>query len=161
MRSIVVASEVILSSLGLNISKGIIWFCALDGPRSGPVHLESGRQRFNPNQSRPDLANYCKQAFGELIDRFPSSRLAYRLTLNAKSADQVAYLCFPFGILNLVAHERGLAIREFTTPSFTKKALGFVGDKFDACDSMITSRPEKWDRDAKLAALSAWMTLDA
>ncbi|GLR89455.1 hypothetical protein GCM10007857_61680 [Bradyrhizobium iriomotense] len=149
-----------MSALGLNISKGTIWYCVLQGPRDQPTHVDSGRHRFNPGQSRPDLANYCKQTFGELIDRFPSSKVAYRLTLNAKSADQVAYLCFPFGILNLVAHERGVAVREFTTPSFTKKALGIAGDKFDACDSSIVGRPDKWDRDAKLAALSAWMMLD-
>lgn len=124
-----------------------------------PTYVAHGRQRFNPDQSRPDLANFCKQAFGELIDRFPSFKIGYRLTLNAKSADQVAYLCFPFGILNLIAHERGLRLREYTTPSFSKKALGYTGDKLNACDTDISGRPAKWDRDAKLAALSAWMVL--
>jgi hypothetical protein len=149
-----------LAALGLNISKGSIWYSVLDGSRSTPTYVDGGRYRFNPDQGRPDLANYFKQTFAEMVDRYPSSKVAYRLTLSAKSADQVAYLCFPFGILNLVAHERGLAIRELTTPSFTKKALGMAGDKFELCDSAISGRPEKWDRDAKLSALSAWMMLD-
>jgi hypothetical protein len=148
-----------VTAIGFNISKGAIWSCVLEGTRSAPEFRDLGRQRFNPDQPRPELANYFKQVLGEIIDRVPSPRLAYRLTLNAKSADQVAYLCFPFGILNLVAHERGLAIDQFTTASFSKKALGFTGDRFDACDT-IKGRPENWDRDAKLAALSAWMVLN-
>lgn len=148
-----------MAGLGFNISKGAIWYCALQGSVGAPIYVEHGRQRFNPDQSRPHLVNFCKQTFGELIDRFPSFNIAYRLTLNAKSADQVAYLCFPFGILNLVAHERGISVREYTTPSFSKKALGYIGDKLDACDTHIVGRPEKWDRDEKLAALSAWMVL--
>jgi hypothetical protein len=149
-----------VTAIGFNISKGTIWSCVLKGTRAAPEVQDSGRQRFNPDQPRPELANYFKQTFGEIIDQVRIPRLAYRLTLNATRADQIGYLCFPFGILNLIAHERGLTIDQFTTASFSKKALGFSGDKFDACET-IKGRPEKWDRDAKLAALSAWMVLDA
>jgi len=41
-------------------------------------------------------------------------------------------LTFPFGILSLAAHERGLAIAKSTTHTFTKKALAHSGDKFTA-----------------------------
>ena len=114
-----------MTAIGFNISKGVIWSCVLDGTRSAPEFKDLGRQRFNPDQPRPELANYFKQVFGEIIDRVPSARLAYRLTLNAKRADQVTYLCFPFGILNLVAHERGLPIDQFTTAILLQEGARF------------------------------------
>jgi hypothetical protein len=87
--------------------------------------------------------------------------MAYRVSLDANSADQVAYLTFPFGILNLVAHDLSLPISEYVSQSFSKKALGFTGNKFEACDEMIAGSPDKWGDPEKLAALAAWMALDA
>ncbi|UMY17102.1 hypothetical protein MMB17_21035 [Methylobacterium organophilum] len=149
-----------MSVIGFNIKKGELWYCILAGTRGAPVYVGHDRHRFDAAQPRTELANYFKQTFAEVIDRAPGSRLAYRLSLEAKKADQVAYLTFPFGILNLVAHERGLHIREYVTQSFTAKALGVKDDKFAACDALISGRPGKWDKDAKLAALSAWVSLD-
>lgn len=149
-----------MSVIGFNIKKGELWYCILDGKRSAPSYVRHDRHRFDATQSRGSMAHFFKQTFNEIIDRAHPNALAYRVSLDANSADQVAYLCFPFGILNLIAHERGTPISEFVTQSFSKKALGFVGDKFDACDACIANPPAKWDRDAKLAALSAWMSLD-
>jgi Holliday junction resolvasome RuvABC endonuclease subunit len=149
-----------MSALGFNIKKGELWFCVLTGSRSKPVYVQHDRHRFDATQSRSSLAHFFKQTFNEIVDRTNPSKMAYRLSLDANSADQVAYLCFPFGILNLIAHERGNKIAEFTSQSFTKKALDFPGDKLDACDARIANPPGKWDRDAKLAAMAAWMTLD-
>jgi hypothetical protein len=39
--------------------------------------------------------------------------------------------------------------------------LGFAGNKFEACDEMIAGSPDKWGDPEKLAALAAWMALDA
>lgn len=105
--------------------------------------------------------NLFKQTFSEILARKPYKRIGYRLSLDAKSADQLAYLAFSYGILNLVAYERGMTTIEFTSQSFSKKALGYAeGDKFAACDARIEGHPEKWSNPEKLAALSAWMTLE-
>jgi hypothetical protein len=150
-----------VTAVGFNINKGELWHCTLDGTRGVPVFILHGRDRFDPEQPRTALANYFKQTFNEIISRASPDRLAYRLSLDAKSAGQIAYLCFSFGILNLIAHELSLPLHEFTSQSFTKRALGFSGNKFDACDEMIEKRPMKWGDPEKLAALAAWMTLDA
>jgi hypothetical protein len=50
---------------------------------------------------------------------------------------------YPFGILNLVAHDRSLPISEYVSQSFSKKTLSFGGNKFDACDEMIAGSPDK------------------
>lgn len=149
-----------MQATGFNIKKGEIWYCTLEGTRGAPVYRKHDKHRFDAGQPRTDLANYFKQTFSEMIDGATGGRLAYRLSLDAKKADQVAYLTFPFGILNLIAHERGLEIREYVAQSFSAKALGFAGDKFEACDTVIANRPSRWDKDAKFAALSAWMALD-
>lgn len=149
-----------MTALGFNIKKGELWLCLLEGNRTGPIYLSHDRHRFDADQPRSSLSHFFKQTFGEVIDRTRPDRLAYRVSLDAKSADQVAYLCYPFGILNLIAHERRTPILEFVTQSFSKKALEFAGDKFDACDARIANPPPKWGRDAKLAALAAWMALN-
>ncbi|TIM30128.1 MAG: hypothetical protein E5Y63_13270 [Mesorhizobium sp.] len=150
-----------MNSLGFNIQKGEIWYCELAGSRSAPRFVAVDRHRFQPGTTRSELMNLFKQTFSEILARKPYERIGYRLSLDAKSADQLAYLAFSYGILNLVAYERGLTTIEFTSQSFTKRALAYAeGDKFEACDARIEGHPAKWSNAEKLAALSAWMTLD-
>lgn len=150
-----------MTALGFNLLKGELHLCALRGTRAAPCYVGHDRHRFDPGQPRPELARFFKLTFGEVIRSFEPDRLAYRLTLNAKSADQVAYLCFPFGILNLIGSEKQIPTSEFTTPSFSKKALKYAAaDKLAACDAMISGFPPGLKEPAKLAALAAWMSLD-
>ena len=148
-----------MRTLGFNLRKGELYFCCLSGSKEQPVYEIHGRHKFEPTQSRPDLSNFFKQTFAEILESQQVDLLSYRLSLDAKSSDQIAYLTFPFGVLNLLAFEKGLPIREYTTQSFTKKALGFEGDKFKACDDLIKGCPTDWKEPVKLAALSAWMAL--
>jgi len=141
--------------------KGAVWHCVLEGTRSAPTYVSHSKDRFDADKPRKELANHFKQTFGETISQTRPDRLAYRLSLDANSADQIAYLSFSFGILNLLAHDLDLPIREFCSQAFTKSALSYQGDKFDACDERITNRPPKWGNPEKLAALAAWLTLDA
>lgn len=145
--------------VGFNILKGELHYCVLAGSKDSPTFVDMGVHRFDPRQPRPDLANFFKQTFREIIDHSQPAKLAYRLSIEAKKADQFAYLAFPFGVLNLLAHERALPINEFVMQSFSKRALGFTGDKFDACGSMITGFPADAKKDSKTAALAAWMAL--
>lgn len=151
-----------MTSLGFNIQKGEVWYCEMTGTRASPVFVAVDRLRFQPAASRPELMNLFKQTFSEILAKKPCGRIGYRLSLDAKKADQLSYLVFPFGVLNLLAYERGLETSEFTSQSFSKRALAYAdGDKFAACDARIEGRPEKWSNSERLAALSAWMTLDA
>ncbi|TBY27453.1 hypothetical protein [Rhizobium leguminosarum] len=148
-----------MAILGFNLQKGELHFCLLDGTRPDPRYLMHGRHRFEVDQPRPEMANFFKQTFNELIEAQQPRGLAYRLSMDGKKADQIAYLTFPFGILSLVAYERGLAIAQSTIHTFTKKALAHSGDKFTACDERIEDCPAAWPNAAKLAALAAWMSL--
>lgn len=148
-----------LTVLGFNLRKGELHHSALGGSRSKPVYVRHGRDPFDPGQSRPALSHFFRQTFGEVIGANNPDRLAYRLSIEAASADQMAYLIFPFGVLNLLAFEKGLPSHEFTSRSFTPKALGYKGDKLVACDELIGGRPDSWPEGAKYAALAAWMVL--
>ncbi len=145
--------------LGFSIQKGELHYCVLDGSRASPIYVDHGVHRFDPAQSRTALANFFKQTFKEVVDRVHPTKLAYRLSLVATSADQFAYLAFPFGILNLIAHEVELPIEEYTSQSFTKRALGFTGDKHEACDAKIAGFPSAAKKETRSAALAAWMAL--
>ncbi|MEH6721399.1 MAG: hypothetical protein V7704_21205 [Aurantimonas endophytica] len=148
-----------MTILGFNLQKGELHFCMMDGTRDDPRYVMHDRHRFDVEQPRPEMANFFKQTFNEVIEARQPHRLAYRLSMDGKKADQIAYLTFPFGILTLVAHERALEVDQWTIHAFTKKGLGFQGDKFGACDERIADRPAAWPNAAKLAALAAWMSL--
>lgn len=149
-----------MKALGFNIVKGVIWHCVLEGTKDTPVYLSHGRDLFDSDSPRTELANHFKQTFVETISRVEPGRLAYRLSLDGKSAKQIGYLYFSFGILNLIAHDSSLAIKEFSSQAFTKRALCHAGDKFAACDERIVNSPASWKNPEKLAALAAWMALD-
>lgn len=145
--------------IGFNINKGELHYCVLQGTKSTPAFIDLGVHKFNPNQTRTELSNFFKQTFKEIIDKYKPSIISYRLSLEAKSSEQLSYLVFPYGILNLIAHESGLQIHEYVLQSFTKRALGFDGDKFEACNSKISNFPTSAKKEDRVAALSAWMTL--
>lgn len=148
-----------MSILGFNLQKGELHFCLLEGTRADPRYIMHDRHRFEVDQPKPEMVNFFKQTFNEVIEARQPRGLAYRLSMDGKKADQIAYLTFPFGVLSLVAYERGLPVEQSTINTFTKKALAHPGDKFTACDDRIADRPGTWSNGAKLAALAAWMSL--
>ena len=145
--------------IGFSIQKGELHYCVLRGSREVPIYLDHGLHRFDPTQPRTALANLFKQTFKEVLDRVQPTKLAYRLSLDLKKADQFAYLSFPFGILNLIAYEAALPINEYVSQSFTKRALDFPGDKHAACDARIVNFPSAAKKETRSAALAAWMAL--
>ena len=85
-------------------------------------------------------------------------RLAYRISMNAKSLAQIRYLHYSLGILTWVAFDGNIPICEYATQS--KKAVGDA-DKLSACDTLLGIPSGTWTNEKRLAALSAWMSLDA
>ncbi|MCO6388974.1 hypothetical protein [Aliihoeflea sp. 40Bstr573] len=141
-----------MAILGFNLQKGELHFCMMNGTRANPRYVAHDRHRFDVDQTKPEMANFFKQTFNELIEAQKPRGLAYRLSMDGKKADQIAYLTFPFGILSLVAYERGLTADQSTIHTFTKKALAHPGDKFTACDDRIANRPTAWPNASKLGS---------
>jgi Holliday junction resolvasome RuvABC endonuclease subunit len=150
-----------LRSLGFNICKARLCYSLLEGKKKSATLLSKGYEKYDPEQPLPEMANYFKQTFKEVIDREKPDIIAYRLSLEAKKAS-IPYLHFSYGILNLVAHEISIPIEQTISQTFSAKALGKKGDKFEVCDQLISNIPEqKWNNDFRYAALAAWMALDA
>lgn len=147
--------------LGFNISKDKIAYCLVEGQKSDCQLVVRSIEKFDSSQSIPELTNFFREAFLEIINRQKPDKLAYRMSLEGKKAS-IPYLYFSFGILNLIAYERSLAIEQSISQTFSAKSLGQKGDKFEICDNLIADIPsDKWTNDHRYAALAAWMALNA
>ena len=144
--------------LGFNISKARLAYCLVEGSKSNASLIDHGYEKFDPIRPIPEMANYFKQTFSELIKKSEPYGIAYRMSLESKK-DSISYLLFSFGILNLVAHEQGLAIHQTISQTFSAKALGMKGDKFVVCDQLLKGLPSTWDNNYRYAALSALVSL--
>jgi hypothetical protein len=153
-----------MKSLGINLMKGIVHHAVLEGTADGPVYVAHDRSRFDADQVRSDQAHFFRNLFNELVTRHAPSFIGYRVSLDANKADQVAYLHFPYGVLNLVAFDQHILAEGITSSAFTAKRLkqapapGAKFDKFAACKA-IAGCPSGWNNDAKVAALTAWVFL--
>jgi hypothetical protein len=151
-------------SLGINLMKGFVHYAVLEGTSDAPVYVAHDRSRFDADQGRSDQANFFRNLFNELITRHTPGFIGYRVSLDAKKADQVAYLHFPYGVLNLVAFDQHIPADGITSSAFTAKRLkrapapGAKFDKLAACEA-IAGCPNVWNNDAKVAALTAWVFL--
>jgi hypothetical protein len=150
-----------MRAIGFELKKGELRFTLLEGPFHAPKYIAHGKRAFDPDSSRKDLMNWFKQNFLELIRAHPSDMIAYRVSLNAKSVDQTAYLLFPWGVLNLVAFEKGLKTLEYNKMSFTAKRFGLPkGAKPDeALDAHTGSPAPHWDESQRNSAFTAWAAL--
>lgn len=70
-----------MAILGFNLQKGELHFCLMDGTRAEPQYVAHDRHRFDVDQSKPDMANFFKQTFNEVIEARQPQRLAYRLSM--------------------------------------------------------------------------------
>lgn len=144
--------------------KGFVHHAVLEGTAEAPVYVAHDRSRFDAEQRRTDQANFFQNLFNELVTRHAPNVIGYRISLDAKKTDQVAYLHFPYGVLNLVAYDQHIPADGVTSSVFTAKRLkrppasGAKFDKLAACET-IAGCPSGWNNDAKIAALTSWVFL--
>lgn len=147
--------------LGLHVQKGALRWAVLDGTKGAPVRVDHGRLVTPDPEQVPALMDWFESQFGRLIDEFAPDSIAYRLTLDP-TKEQLFYAEFPFGVLNLMAHRRGVPITCLTSRSFTPSRLGMPrGTNLSAqCDSVFGQHPPYWDENQKYAVLMAWFGLN-
>lgn len=146
--------------LGLHVHKGALRWAVLEGTKSVPVRVDHGRLVTPDPEHVPALMDWFESQFGRLIDDFSPDAVAYRLTLEP-TKEQLFYAEFPFGVLNLMAHRRGVPVTCLTSRSFTPSRLGLPrGTDLGAqCDSAFGQHPPYWDDNQKHAILIAWFGL--
>lgn len=151
-----------MRSIGFHASKGFIRFVVLDGERQSPVYVKHEKRPLELIDERPQYIQKARNLFSSVISTYQPDRLAYVLTMNAKSQAQLAGLLLPFGALNLCAADAGKPCREFITPNFSKSFFAKDSITFTdwktACNTLIGAHPPNWtdaERQASLAALGA------
>jgi hypothetical protein len=150
-----------MKSIGFNISKERLSYCILEGTKSSCKLAFRAYEKFDAGQPLPEMMNYFRQTFSELLSRHEPDIIAYRMSLEGKKAS-IPYLCFSYGILNLLSYEQEIPIVQTISATFSKKQLGREGDKFEVCDEIIDDIPsEKWNNEYRYAALAARSGLDA
>lgn len=151
-----------MQSLGLNVARGQLRYVMLEGTLSVPKFLSRGMDEHDPAMPLPERMLWYRKAFSTLIDRLQPDRMAYRMHWGGQmKQEQVATFHYPYGVLNLICHERSLDAFETTSIGMTAKRFGLPkGTKpMDVCDSYIGSHPPHWDASQKYAACAAWMIL--
>jgi hypothetical protein len=146
--------------LGLHLQKGFLRYAVLDGPSSGPALVAKDRL-VTPDPSRvPALMDWYDTKFRQLLDDFRPHRISYRLTLDPKK-DQLFYLEFPLGVLNLIAHQQAISVSCYTARAFAPSRLGMSRDTdlYALCDAVFGQNPPYWDDNQKHAILAAWFEL--
>lgn len=149
-----------MAALGIHLLSGQFRYAYLAGGRNAPV-LEGNGRLVTPTESNvPALMDWYDSQFRLLVERHEPEVISYRLTLGAKKK-QLFTSIFPLGLLNFIAHEKGLRVSVYTAQSFTATRLGLgkAVDVYAHCDSVLGKHPPYWDKNQKNAILAAWFEL--
>jgi hypothetical protein len=148
-------------TIGFHASKGIIRFVVLEGDVSSPTVVSHDRRPLQLVADRPTYIQNARNLFDNVLTSLSPDRLAYVLSMNAKSQEQIAGLVLPFAALNICAKEHGKDCYEFIAPNFgktyfTKRNATWHGDRYDSATPIFGSHPPNWTKNEQLAALAAW-----
>jgi hypothetical protein len=133
----------------------------LEGLKANPALVGCSRIVTIDPANVPALMDWYDSQFRQLVNTFSPEKISYRLTLAPAKKDQLICSEFPFGILNLIAHQKSLPISHYTPVSFVASRLGLpkTADLYAHCDAVLGVHPPYWDTNQKNAALVAWFEL--
>lgn len=146
--------------LGIHIAKSQLRYAVLEGTKDNPTLIAKDRLITLDPEDVPPLMDWYDTQFSGLLNDHSPDEISYRLTLEPKKA-QLFTSSFPLGILNLLAHQRGIPISCYTPKAFvgSKLGLGKKDDVFAHCDHILGNNPPYWDKNQKYAVLAAWFQL--
>ncbi len=150
-----------MRAIGFHASKSIIRFVVIDGNAQNPLVCQHDRRPLQLLDDRPEFIQNARNLFGNVVSSFSPDRVAYVLSMDAKSQDQVAGLVLPFGALNVCARENSKPCTEFIAANFSKsffssRGASWVGDRYKSADALLGTHPPNWTNSERLASLAAW-----
>lgn len=147
-------------TLGLNLEKNSFRYTVLNGTRKFPKLIKKEKVIITATTSISQLMDWYETTFNLLIEKTNPEIIGAKLSLEGKR-NQIAYWYYPYGILHMICHKKGLQIEEFTARNFTpsKFKLPKKTDLYDYIDHHIGEFPPYWDRNQKYSVLSAWMVM--
>jgi hypothetical protein len=149
-----------MTVLGIHIAIGQLRYSVLDGTKAVPNLVEKDKLPTPAPQDVPALMDWYETQFNMIVDQHPIDRIAYRLTLAPKKT-QLFTSIFPFGILNVLAHRRGIPAASYVSGNYVASKLGLSKgtDLYSHCDNVFGSNPPYWDKNQKNSVLAAWFEL--
>lgn len=120
VRLIILFGGIFMRILGISLRKDELHYAVIEGQRmldSKVIELKKISVRSTGNV--PELMNWFDSNFRELINKYKPDRIAYKLHLNTDK-DQMIYLQFPMGVLNLICHSEKIPTTSRSTSYITK-----------------------------------------
>ena len=140
--------------LGIAIKKNEIWFSIVSGlKKSDAVVDETGKQNFNADSSTQSLMLDFYNIFSEAIAKYSPNKIAYKLFLDTKK-DQIPYMHYSLGILNLLSKQNGIPIKERTSSWIS------AGKKSKIIRFNEYFNDNSYKTDEMVASLVAWYELE-
>lgn len=150
-----------MRTIGFHASKGIIRFVVLEGAAASPTVVTHERRPLQLIADRPTFVQTARNLFDNVLTSLSPQRVAYVLSMDAKSKDQIAGLILPFGALNVCARDHSKPCDEFIAANFgktffTTRGATWHGDRYKSADPLFGSHPPNWTKSEQLAAMAAW-----
>lgn len=150
-----------MRTIGFHASKGTIRFVVLEGNVSNPTVVSHERRPLQLVADRPTFVQNARNLFDNVLNSMSPHRLAYVLSMDAKSKEQIAGLILPFAALNVCARDHGKSCEEFIAANFGKSFFTTRGatwhdDRYKSADPIFGSHPPNWTKNEQLAAMAAW-----
>lgn len=140
--------------LGIAIKKNEIWYSVVSGEQmDSALLIETGKQIFRADLSTQSLMIDFSNIFTELITRFCPDRVVYRLHLDS-TIQQIPYMHFSLGILNLVCQQSGIVAKERSNKWITAGKRAKI-NKFE-----LYFTDKKFNNEEMAATLIAWFELE-
>lgn len=146
-----------MKTIGFNFSKNDFRFCVLD-KTAPPTIIEKGKIVYPQNMETPDLMEWFETQLSLIVDKHHPNSIAYKISLNLKTLDQIKASCYPQAILNLLAKKKGISIKNYSSQAINATKFGQPKkiDVFVYLDSLIGTHPPYWDKATKESVLVAW-----
>lgn len=111
----------VMRILGISLRKNELYYAVIEGAKKSESNLiELRKTNIRDTESTPELMNWFDSNFRELIEKFKPDHVTYKLHLNTNK-DQMAYLQFPMGVLNLICCTEKIEITARSTSYITNE----------------------------------------
>ena len=146
--------------LGIHIATGQLRYSVLDGTKAVPSLVAKDKLQTPTPQNVPALMDWFETQFDMILNQHSPDKIAYRLTLGPRKP-QLFTSIFPFGILNMQAHQKNLPIVSYVSGNYVPSKLGLPKDTdlYTHCDNVLGTNPPHWDKNQKYSVLAAWFEL--
>lgn len=106
-----------MRNIGISISKNVLYATIMTGDNKSNAIIEK-IETFNFQSESKQLMTDFSNIFTELITKFKPDSIGYKLFLSSKK-DQIKYMVYSLGILELLCEEKNIKIQERTNSWIT------------------------------------------